>query len=1372
MSQELQGDRLIEVICHSCGERHSIRVPGFFDLLQRPEFASSLLNGDWFRTSCPRGHAGTADVPILVRLGDGELFYVPGEATDEEEDDAALHAILTGLPQEIGRQISDADGRIAMQPLPRGLLPVALASPVIRSLLAPTSVPGPAVLQEARTLAPEVLDLLANHLATRYAYAGNLVELESAVRIAALSVELTPDQHHNCPAHLGNLANHLAQRYSSTRDRSDLEQAIEYATAALDMTAEADARRSGFHNNLAGHLFERMTLTGNAADLDAAIWHAEAALRLTAENDEGRPGYLSNLASHLSMRFMLVGEPTDLDAAIGYAEAAVRTSMPDDLNRPSVLNTLAVCMAYRFEAAGHRDDLERAIESTKAAVELLPEGHVERPVLLNNLANHLSSRFALAGTATDLDAAVGFAKSAVAASQKRDANWPMYLNNLGSRLASRFALSGDRSDLDAAIHNAENAIRHAPEGHEKRAAYLGNLAAHLSSRFKLSGVSADLDAAVRHSQAAVDATPTTHGDRPAHLNNLASHLSMRFAMRSGRADLDAAIAHTEAALAQTSATAADRPMLLCNLAGYLDARFALSGARTDVEKAIECAQAALALAPEGHINQPAYHNNLANYLASRARMTRTVADIDAAVLHAQAALEHRTANHAHRATRHNTLSNMLSDRHGLTGDAGDLDASIVHAESAIRLSSERHSDRPGRLNNLANRLTLRFKSSGSMADLDAAIAASQRAVEETPHGHGYKPGYLHNLSNHLHERYRRSGSREDLEAAIIHAQAALLAWQRTALESEDARAVLARAGQSARHVVNLLLSIGEPDRLVAALETGKAVRLRVELAGSGRSPGHLDAAGQATYQNIRCNLRQLGGDLRALDALPSEARLASHAAEVARLRSRASELRDERERLEAGDPTFSAAALDYAAVRKKALEVGEAIVYLQPMSEPPDRLLALIVHPGSPQGGPAADDMLEIVGFGRTAVRSLLFAQSDKLNVAGAAFVPIPGEPLGWLTANWAAKQDAGEAANQRWLDTMVRVVADLGRHLMTPVARRLDALGVARVVLIPGESLGLLPLHAGPVDAACRPFGERFETRYAPSATALYAAHPPRSTATGAHLIGIANPDGSLPFADIEMHRVAALFGGASHIVHGRDAHRAWLLAEVGKGDLVALSTHASFSMGRPEASYFVLAHPQDRSAGYGTRTDRAPVRTECEKLSLDDILRGALRLTPGALVVADACETGQAATGEAAEEFVGFPAALLASGASAVIATLWAVEDVSTALLMEEMYRRINSGELPARALQQAASWLRQVPCNVIRQRLKDELETVMAAADRLPVETLGADTKQLQHALEEALIDLDNAPQCPFEHPFYWAPFALHGRSTPSRELRCRN
>jgi len=1353
MARESDGARCIHITCHTCGETYAARVPGFIDLMKRPLLAAGLLNGDCFLTHCPKGHANTADVAILVRRDDSALFYVPGEVTSEQEDDAALYAILTGLPEEVRRQISDAEGQIAMEPLPRGLLPVALATrAAIRSLLLPGGVPSAEHFQQARRLPPETLDLLASRLATQYAYTGNLIELESAVRLATLVVEVTPEGHPDQPAHLGNLASNLAQRYAATRDRADLEQAIIHATAALDLTPEGDVRRADFHNNLAGHLFERMSLTANAADLDAAIRHAEATLRLTSARDEGHPRHLSNLANYLAMRFRLWGNPADLDAAIGHADAAVGSSALD-LERPSLLNTLAVCLSYRFDAAGRREDLERAIEATEAAMELLPEGHVDRPVLLNNLANHLSSRFALTSAAANLDAAIGFAERAVAGSGDDDANRPMFLNNLASRLGSRFAVSGHLADLDTAVRHAERAVRLAPEGHEKRPAYLGNLAAHLSTRFKLSGNLADLEAAISHAQAAINVTPETHGERPTHLNNLATHLSMRYALRGARADLDAAIAYAEAALEQAPATAADRPMLLVNLAGYLDTRFTLTGARADVDRAVECAQAALASIPEDHTDRPAYHNNLANYLTSRARVTRAVAGLDAAVTHAKAALAHRTSNDADRAARHNTLSNVLSDRYRLTGDAGDLDAAIGHARSAVELSPEGHSGRLGRLNNLANRLAMRWQRGSDRADLDAAIDAATRAIAETPHGHGDNPGYLFNLSDHLHERYRCTGAREDLEAAIAPAQAALLGWQRRALESEDARAVLARAGETARRLLNLLRATGEPARLVAALETGKAVRLRVELAGSGRAPGHLDAAGAAAYQRVRADLREIGGELRALHVLPAAARLASHAAAVARLRAQEAELRGERERLEAGDPAFSARSLDYAAVRAKVCEAGDAIVYLQPLDNPSDRLLALIVHPGSPHDGPLADDMIEITGFGRAAVRKLLFAQSDRLDAAGSTFVPVPGEPLGWLTADWAAKQEESDAAAQRWLDTLARVVADVGRHLMAPVARRLPALGITRVVLVPGESLGLLPLHAGPVGADGRPFGERFETRYAPSATALYAAHPPVDAPAGYRLVGIANPDGSLPFADMQMRRVAALFGEASRVAHGRKADRAWLLAEAGKGDLVALATHARFSMNRPETSWFVLAHPLGRSAG-STRVARAAVQAECEKLSLDDILRGALNLTRGALVVADACETGQTATGAAAEEFVGFPAAFLASGASAVIASLWSVTDVSTALLMEEMYRRLNAGEPPSRALQQAAAWLRQVPRHVVRRRLKDEISAAAAAT--------GDQAERLRHALREALLRLNHGPGRPFAHPYFWAAFAVHGRA----------
>ena len=98
-------------------------------------------------------------------------------------------------------------------------------------------------------------------------------------------------------------------------------------------------------------------------------------------------------------------------------------------------------------------------------------------------------------------------------------------------------------------------------------------------------------------------------------------------------------------------------------------------------------------------------------------------------------------------------------------------------------------------------------------------------------------------------------------------------------------------------------------------------------------------------------------------------------------------------------------------------------------------------------------------------------------------------------------------------------------------------------------------------------------------------------------------------------------------------------------------------------------------------------------------------MALKPGALVVADACETGQISPGEAAEEYLGFPAAFLTAGASAVIASFWAVSDFSTALLMEQAYRRLKAGAPPAQALQQASRWLRLLRREEAIALLKDK-------------------------------------------------------------------
>jgi CHAT domain-containing protein len=76
--------------------------------------------------------------------------------------------------------------------------------------------------------------------------------------------------------------------------------------------------------------------------------------------------------------------------------------------------------------------------------------------------------------------------------------------------------------------------------------------------------------------------------------------------------------------------------------------------------------------------------------------------------------------------------------------------------------------------------------------------------------------------------------------------------------------------------------------------------------------------------------------------------------------------------------------------------------------------------------------------------------------------------------------------------------------------------------------------------------------------------------------------------------------------------------------------------------------------------------------------------------LLVLSACQTalasGAVSDVPAGDDWVGLVRAFLGAGAENVIATLWAVEDRSTARLMERMYRRLRAGNAEVAALSQA--------------------------------------------------------------------------------------
>jgi CHAT domain-containing protein len=164
-------------------------------------------------------------------------------------------------------------------------------------------------------------------------------------------------------------------------------------------------------------------------------------------------------------------------------------------------------------------------------------------------------------------------------------------------------------------------------------------------------------------------------------------------------------------------------------------------------------------------------------------------------------------------------------------------------------------------------------------------------------------------------------------------------------------------------------------------------------------------------------------------------------------------------------------------------------------------------------------------------------------------------------------------------------------------------------------------------------------------------------------------------------------------------------------------IATHGSFNPKSITASFLLL--------GDGNR------------LPINDIA-ALTNLNPTHLVVLSACETGLSGSAQDGTEISGISGYFLYRGAKSVIASLWNVNDASTALLMQQFYKNLAGGTMTK------AEALRQVQRDFINGKL-----TAKDAPSRSDIEVQVTNpTRQI-------------GPQT-FAHPYYWAPFILIGNS----------
>ncbi|MEZ4266003.1 MAG: CHAT domain-containing protein [Myxococcota bacterium] len=301
------------------------------------------------------------------------------------------------------------------------------------------------------------------------------------------------------------------------------------------------------------------------------------------------------------------------------------------------------------------------------------------------------------------------------------------------------------------------------------------------------------------------------------------------------------------------------------------------------------------------------------------------------------------------------------------------------------------------------------------------------------------------------------------------------------------------------------------------------------------------------------------------------------------------------------------------------------------------------------------------------AVLLQYFASDSALHVF--VISPTEAEPAVFRIDVPAAKLDAAVDAYRKALLTNPGRADELSRELygwlLRPLESKLDQ--AKTVVVMPFGSLYYLPFHAlltSPQGAPRRFAIERWRIAYETSTTLEQVLAPPGAVAPG-RLLAFANPDGTLPGARSEVEAIVRNGFPDGKVLFGAQATRAEFQALASQYRIVHFATHG------------VL--------------DADPLRTRLvmagDPLTVHDIAGTAGMAGRNDLVVLSACQTAMEVGRTTGDDLVSLAFAFAMAGAPTLVASLWDVDDESTALLMERLYRLLDKpGNDKLDALRQA--------------------------------------------------------------------------------------
>jgi len=303
-----------------------------------------------------------------------------------------------------------------------------------------------------------------------------------------------------------------------------------------------------------------------------------------------------------------------------------------------------------------------------------------------------------------------------------------------------------------------------------------------------------------------------------------------------------------------------------------------------------------------------------------------------------------------------------------------------------------------------------------------------------------------------------------------------------------------------------------------------------------------------------------------------------------------------------------------------------------------------------------------------------------EISQAGLKVHELPGRPqidglVSHLLSAIRNRQESGDLARTLY-----------SRVLSPAIAKRTTA-----IVIVPDGSLNLVPFEAL-LDENDATINKRVTIASVPSATIYFTLKTaPRQTTATKPFLGVVYSPGQfaavqlasnqrgifdlqkselkpLPFAREEIAEAAKALGKNSVELDGVGASEAALKAlALGDFKIIHIAAHGIGNEAEPDRAALLLAPGNDSEDGLWQSREIRQTRLNAD------------------LVVLSACDTGTGRL-EGQEGIMNLARAFLIAGAKSVVASLWQVDDRSTATLMSFLYEHLAAGLEVREALRQA--------------------------------------------------------------------------------------